>query len=572
MILELKEMKKQIFLKASLLLVAGMLAACSSNDDNIEDDGTKGGKKVDVAKTVEFNVEFADYNSDKEVPSRAACDQANDTLYKKLVKVSDKILAEVTVKRDAPNTMPLAKTRALEDGIYTMIAYQGTTYKGETTGTISSGVFHYLGNKALDLEPGTYTFVLCNDKVGRNGNDITVTAANAATALIGRTTYTVPPTPAHQKVTFTMKHVCARIRYKLTSYMPILKPAMSYDTSKPIPTSSVYHPGTDTWTATTTAMEEHPLTCSGGTKADDNDFYNAYCDYVYLLMPTVASNKISFDLGDENTTTYNGQKFRFPAKWLPASLPLTPNSSYTFTFKLFYRFLYLYQDGNILDASYVMPNYKPIAVIVSQSKHLAVALENANNGQDVKWYHTDNHVNNMNNVYYVLNVNLGSSYGDMLGYHYTWEVNTGFDNTTRKGDNQTDFPAFYYAGHYGDELAAKHITVTGPIAGKKWHLPSNGEFALLYYNLGFGEPLNKMYLSTYRWHEKLANLAFTQVGANPIFADWQDDYWTSTEMRTYAVQGYCAGHVVHEGNWQLRWTWYPKHETHCRVRPFIYYK
>ena len=555
-----------------LLLAAGMLAACSSNEDN----GTNGGKKVDVAKTVEFNVEFADYNSDREVPSRAACDQANDTLYKKLVKVNDKMLAEVTVKRDTPKMLPLAKTRALEDGIYTMIAYQGTTYKGETTGTISSGVFHYSSNKALDLEPGTYTFVLCNDKVSRNGNDITVTEANAGTALIGRSIYTVPSTPAHQKVTFTMKHVSTRVRYKIISYMPILKPAGAYSSSMvKRPTIAVYHPETDTWTGDANAYFSHPMTYTGGSTPDADEFYNAISDYVYILAP-IERTHITFKLGGDETNIY-GVNFAISNINLPSLVTLAPNSSFTVTYKFLYDFLYLMNDGKTggYTSTWAGGGYNtPIAVVVSKNKHLAVALKDAHNGQSVQWYYKDDKVHTMNNVLYSNpGHTLEASYGDMRGYQYTWNANTAFDATTRKGDNKTEFPAFYYAGHYGDELTAAGKPLYDQLAGKKFHLPSNGEFTYLYYNLGFGGSLNRGYLQGYSWYEKLANSAFTQVGGDGILYDDQHyDYWTSTEIVTgFSQVGIGVGHVIRYKKNQLMWTWYTR-DSYKLVRPFIYYQ
>ena len=81
------------------------------------------------------------------------------------------------------------------------------------------------------------------------------------------------------------------------------------------------------------------------------------------------------------------------------------------------------------------------------------------------------------------------------------------------------FPPFYYAGHYGEELAAKGIPATGTLAGKKWYLPANGELANLYTMLTLGETFPAIGFSYTMYNAMLTN-AMGQVGGVKYFSIW----------------------------------------------------
>ena len=124
------------------------LSACHSELDN-QPDG-----KVNTAKQITFKVNFEDYNADEEVQGTRAL--APDTLSKQVIDLDNNLLAEVSIQRDTTKT-DRATTRALSDGTYTMLAYQGSTLKGEVTGTVNSGEFYVTGTPMV-LAPGTYDF------------------------------------------------------------------------------------------------------------------------------------------------------------------------------------------------------------------------------------------------------------------------------------------------------------------------------------------------------------------------------------------------------------------------------
>lgn len=74
---------------------------------------------------------------------------------------------------------------------------------------------------------------------------------------------------------------------------------------------------------------------------------------------------------------------------------------------------------------------------------------------------------------YKLTPDYNSSLADLDGYKYTWEASGSADGTTIKG-NSTTYPAFYAAGHYDPGTP-----LIGTMIGRKWYLPSSGEWARL---------------------------------------------------------------------------------------------
>ncbi len=559
-------MKIKELIRTSLLLLAiGMLVACGSEES--EHVATNG--KIDVSKTVKFKIDFADYNADTEVQAIRTGKAVNNTISKQYVDLGNNLLAEVTIQRDTAKTETAAKTRALEYGTYTMLAYQSGVYKGEVTGAYYGGEFMYKGDEVLELAPGTYDLVLYNQEFTRNGNELTLgISSNRETALIGRTTYTVTATPRHQQVTFQMKHAASRVRCSWISGAPIVKPFGMLGTKGPLPHTINYQPATDTWAVGSTLGQGFGLNFTDqGVVGPDFVHFGCISNYVYYL-PYTPSTELRYSLGGPQSTTYNG----LPISGMFENINLgtmTPNSSFLVTFKLRYNFLYLMSDGStdfINSTQYtklrasdgVTPRYQdknknyittpkiPIGMVLSQSKHLAVALKNANNNNTVAWTTLPSN-QQFNNIRYPAVDN--SALSDMNGYRYTWEGAGSADGTTIKANSQTLYPAFYYAGHYGDELANSGISVSGTLATKKWHLPSFGEWK---------------YLETFLLGVDRAILTegFTQVGGN----NPNGSYWASTELWDYFA-GY---------NWLPRPHSFPYYSNMAKyvggfVRPFIHY-
>ena len=527
------------------------LSACHNELDN-QPDG-----KVNTAKQITFKVNFEDYNTDEEVQGTRAL--APDTLSKQVIDLDNNLLAEVSIQRDTTKA-DHTTTRALSNGTYTMLAYQGSTLKGEVTGTVNNGEFYVTGNPMV-LAPGTYDFVLYSD-LTRSGNTFIVDRSNMSNAQIGRTTGVVITSQLEtQEVVFNLKHLGARMKIKLTGYMPY--PAMSATLSSvnatSVPNQVVYDAVADSWTGYThAALSENctfPATgtwnvgLSGGSPGDFLDYhYTSLTNDYHYFLPTTDVSKLKL-------TLKSGKLYRidFASHHTPLALSPDPavvmknNGSYIINVKLRPNYLYMMSDGSTdfvnatqythLKKADGTPLYRdkqgnvlttpkvPVGLVVSQSKRLAMALKSIRatavwgSGTTVfnyKRYKVDNWNPSREEI--------NAMAGDMDGYKYTWEGAGSSDGVTIKANDPIHYPAFYKFGHYRDELIANGVNLTGVMLTKNWHFPSAGELQLFVKNLGFGEP-HPTREYTDKWASTAFNLGLKEVGAPAMTTIW---FGTST--------------------------------------------
>ena len=567
-----------------LLLAAGMLVACSSNDDNKENNGTDDGKKVNIAKAVTFKVDFADYNAEQEVGVTRAGNQ-EEKIGRQVIGLGNGILAQCTLQRDTTKQLKTIATRALPDDTYTMLAYDVATHtlRGELIGNVVGGVFRYSSFGAIEIPAGTYDFVLFNSKVSRSGNLLTVTRANAGDALIGRTTgKVIPASPYNQLVTFTMKHVAAKVKVKLTGYMNFpagIAATLASVNATDVPSSSIYDASTGTWSLGTGAATSDALTYGASQfQATPNvgrlSVATATEDAFFMPSTDVSKLKLTFTAG----TIYNQNMTNTSLTFAPKTpLQLDQNGSYVLNINLMYRFLYLMSDGTrgLIDKTTFGGGTKtPIAVVVSRSKHLAVALEDAGGGTKYRWTTraydrpAGNFYNHSNKSHYLpyASFNYAQAYAMEGGYAVTWDAAASRDNITIKAD-RTDFPAFYAAGHYTPTLPTG-VNLTGKMVGKKWFLPAPGEWKYVYTALGFGDPANLKAAGGARWSGTLAYSAFIQVGGSFT----ADNHWTTLETPIAADLN--CGYVTAINCGYNRIVLKPYMNIYsdvCLVRPFIIY-
>ena len=578
--LDLEEMKRKIFFRAGLLLVAGILAACS-NDDNSENDG----KKVDVAKAVEFKVDFTDYNADEEVQgTRAADSQKSDTLSKQVVDLGNDILAEVTVQRDTTLTKakPHPSTRALEDGNYTLIAYIAGTPVGEIKGFVKDGTFMHTDNNVLELAPGTYNFVLFNDKVNYSGGgySFSVNHANAGTAIVGRAgNVVIPPSPRHQQVTFNMKHVGARMKLRLQCYMS--HDGLGGKLSGTIPSIGKADPSTYV-----RMTGENPAAWSGNVSFPAVDFgLDNRTDFYKLSLPTDYQYFFyGTNVSDLKLTLNSGTIYDTDLATHPVTINLAPNpavmmegnKSYIVNVKLMRNLWYLMSDGSIgltKETTYGGGTKTPVGIVLSRSRHMAMALKNAtlNGSTDIQWYYKWLAITVQDNYRTIPGFNRTLTLSDMDGRKYTWEPAGSHDGTTVKATALYDgvhptYPAFYAAGHYRQQLTASGITLTNGMESKDWYLSSNGELA--YIATEFGR-CNQTELMTnvqfVHWKAEFAFSALRQVEGDLVMFGTA----SSTEINEY--NSYVVGGPAFFTLWI---NWYLNgsgKDDRFQVRPFINY-
>lgn len=566
-------MKKQYFLAIAMFMLLTVFAACSS-DDNL--DNGKG--KVDVVSKFEFPVTFADYNSDVQVGNTRAAANSSDTLKHEFVNMGNGLVADVTLQRDkenlSGNPAQAASTRTLTNDSYTMLAYQSGVLKGELKGSISGG--NFIPNtgdpESMSLAPGNYDFVLYpTNRFTRSGNNLTSTYASEY-SMLGRTNYTVTASPQKQKVPFAMKHTVARVRVKFNTYVKV-QPSnfrVGFYAANPaeVPSSAVYDAATGTWSTSGTGGS-FGLGGSGWTESLGSGIYSYTSHGYFYIFP--GSNITNLKATLENATIYtenfNSKSLTFALTPVLASVA---NGSYLISITFHYNFLYLMTDGTtglFSETTFGGGTKTPIAVVISQSKKLAAALEEVSSGYQNYSGVVNSGVINLPWSSWTPGSTFTADGAD--GYKFTWEASGSADGTTIKANEQTRFPAFYSAAHYTPTLPAGK-TLTGSIVGKKWFLPSVGEVLMIYgalKDLGVSNGLNSrsmgggmMDLNYWQWGpysegrlSGMAPMAFVQVnGVSPVSL-----MMTSSQSSTGA--GIAADYHVEIGGYSQT------------VRPFIHY-
>ncbi|EHO66975.1 hypothetical protein HMPREF9140_01920 [Prevotella micans F0438] len=586
-------MKTKIILSAALL---ALMTACSSNDNAKTDNDNKG--KVDIAQGIEFKVNVKDFNAEKEYAGTRAA-QKPDIISRKTVDLGNNLLAEVTVQRDTTKTQrPATATRALDNDTYTMLVFKGSfpsyTLEAQCTGTLKDGKF--TPGTRVYLDPGKYIFVLHNSRLTKVTTSygtpgLKLTRENADKALIGQTEYTVTATPDPQYVDFEMSHVGCRMRIKLTGWMPIQASTtaslQAYNTNL-LPKDCTFELpyGGDKLNDGELNPLNEPLTFpASATTPDANGTYTTQSnEYLYFVPGTdMEGFKLTFTGGQIYKKNMAGVSVNLISLVDPdihSAHVMDINESYLVNINLKYNFLYLMSDGTTdfinstqytaLRASdgktkrYVDKQGNPlatpkvpIAVVASQSKGIAIALKDANGGNTCEW---DNRVvwNKQVNYKMFNSVPTTDMFNDMEGYKYSWEISGSSDGMV----NALDVMAYWRAGEY-----LPGVSLTGSLTGKKWHLPSIGEWKYVYTALSLGDAsLLTAYFINHPWNKPMPDLAFTQVGGTALA---NGTYWSSTEYSTShaGVVSFIDSPVKNS----LWWTTYAKN-TQANVRPFIKYQ
>lgn len=550
-------MKKQTILLGILSVALLAFTACSNDKEERNDE------PINTAEGIEFKVDFSGYNTEEEVGVTRAAGK-DIQLDQEIVDLGNGIYAECTLQRDTTKQTKQAVTRALSDDTYTMLAYDAASHalKGELTGKVVGGVFKATaGNKSLYLPAGNYDFVLFNSKVSRNGNQLTVSRANADAALIARTTKVIAASPIKQEVPFSMKHAGAKVSIKLVSDAPCTgaKATLSSVDAKSVSGTSVYDASTGNWTAGAGETMSANLTYPNSTAAGQN-YVTTSSEGTYFLSNTnVSKFTLKFTAGkvyNINMATAKTLTFQ-PTK----AVELVQNGAYTLTVKLaFGGFLYLMDDGKpgtFKETVNGGGSKHPVALILSRSKRIAVALKDVKTpvyNEMMPWCESKYQ-------YKVCNNKSAPSVTDALsnnmyittGYAETWNPRYSVSPIGKKGENPS-FMSFKNAAGYKPEY---------PYKGKKaleWYLPSCSDWKYVFSVLGFGDSdAVKTEQLTYPWSGNLANKAFTQVGGNPIINKF---FWTSTE-----IQQQDAG-LMHILPASMRWTSQNKF-SRAYVRPFV---
>ncbi|MFC2776373.1 hypothetical protein [Segatella oulorum] len=484
---------------AAMAVATPFLAACSS-EENLAP--SRGVAVTDAHIVINVEPYGATPTAAKSRAAEAPAVTKPDT-----VLLANGMRAVVSMEEDAPETQ--AATRAtMDDGHYTIFALDPATgdritgTKKQLTGTVTGGVFQSDAGSEMILDPGTYKFVCINDAVTDHGTWLEVSTGigtmigvvpgvfpTASDAQIGTSTETIDGDD--WQVTFLMKHQNARFRLRLVAYTNQLENVVgalgtgwqhpvtlkyALDGSNPVVTEKTLPYG---YTIAKMMLSNTPAE-SNATYVKANNFYS---NYMYVMPggddvePLLVEGK-AYGKSFNPATPMQVGNLGFPSK-------TQRNHSYTITYRLLPQALYLFQDGSC-GALAEKGSRKVIGVVAKEKTNTedgtAAAISQVKGGTVTYAMGISN--TTLDNQYQSTTTIINGwerhaeAYQHDDGYKNTWEVS--HDGVTIKANEQTRYPAYYAAAHYGDELAAQGITLTGGMVGRKWFLPSAKEWLDLF--------------------------------------------------------------------------------------------
>ena len=465
-------MKKRIsnILGSSVMLLY-LCSACST-ESTLDTE-----KTIEIGNNVQINLSEEPYLAEKPATRATA-------IWNKTIDLGNNVICEIALRPDTTNLSPNKATRAaMSEGHYNIFVFDASGHKltgadKSLSGTVTNGKFVPDVNKYIRLEQGTYTFVCTNmDNMDDNGQ--LIVERKAENPMLGYVTQYISGSGL-KEISFSMKHLAARIRTEVTSYTVYatnLKANHDLSNYFALPQYFDYKGNPIDHTATASELSQYNNTGYREVnmplkKIGDQKFssivkpFKVTSDYMYFAGTSANTAGAWFDLGARGPL-YGGYA-NFSLDIYDSDYPIRMNHSYVITFEFkTKRPLYLYQDGTV---GYLADkaDRTPVAVVVKEKTEtedgMAAALKGAGEQQ---WNVTPGVKYNISTISY------NNAYSDMLGYQYTWEAAYTKDNVVKATSN--DYPAFKAAAEYNPG-----VTVTDGLVGRKWFLPSLGQFKYLY--------------------------------------------------------------------------------------------
>lgn len=512
-------MKKRILniLGSSVILLC--LCSSCSTENTLDTE-----KSIEIGNNVQINLSEEPYLAEKPATRATA-------MWNKTIDLGNNMICEVTLRPDTTNLSPNKATRAaMSEGHYNIFVFDASGHKltgadKSLSGTVTNGKFVPDVNKYIRLEQGTYTFVCTNmDNMDDNGQ--LIVERKAENPMLGYVTQYISGSGL-KEISFSMKHLAARIRTEVTSYTVYATNLTTYhslgDYFK-LPQYFDYKGNPIDHTATASELSQYNGAYSQVTmplkKIGDQKFssivkpFKVTSDYMYFAGTSANTTGEWFDLGARGPL-YGGF-VNHAMDVYDNSYPIRMNHSYVFTLEFrTKRPLYLYQDGTV---GYLADkaDRTPVAVVVKEKTEtedgMAAALKSAGEQQ---WNVTPAVKYNISTISY------NNTYSDMLGYQYTWEAAYTKNNVVKATSN--DYPAFKAAAEYNPG-----VNVTDGLVGRKWFLPSQGQFKYLY-TLGGTDvsTLNGRYNTAVNTNGDKIAQAFTDAGGETLLGK---SHWLSSEL------------------------------------------
>ena len=518
-------MKRILFDISSLLIAVitvSMFIACSS-DDNLDNT-----RREESKQQLTFTLTDEDFNTDEEVSVTRAGKQSLEVA-KDTINLGNDIFAEATLERDtARDAKPATRAAGMSNGTYTILAYQSGVLKGTLKGTVTSNVFTATSaNQSLNLDPGTYTFYCCNDKVNISGNNLTVNRADAGTARIGVTTKVITATPAKQKVDFTMKHVGARIRLKVSGYMPFNANALLKNKDN-IPGVLTLDATTGLFTGDNSTPAGNELDSFGfhfflsSNKGSDGTYDDIQSYQYYYILPETNLKSLTAEFPSVNIykKTLSNATFTLN-RFLDRKAQM--NESFVLRITLKYRYKVLYSDGTtaLMNSTWTGHGV-PIGIVINDNDgtpNSGTAILFADVADGV----TSDNMPQTKNTYIPWGVNQAVT--DKQGYQWIWEA-SGSEDGTIKGNQ----------GMYMNMLGNFYSSLRTGSNLSKPYIPAVGEWKEAIEKILFGTLDTRGLGFLYKDWFNVATQQLSMFSGTTSYTPLGDLFYTSTQGRTSVSQ------------------------------------
>lgn len=519
-------MKKILFDISSLLIAVitvSMFIACSS-DDNLDNT-----RREESKQQLTFTLTDEDFNADEEVSVTRAGKQSLEVA-KDTIDLGNDVFAETTLERDtARDAKPATRAAGMSNGTYTILAYQSGVLKGTLKGTVTSNVFTATStNQSLSLDPGTYTFYCCNDKVNISGNNLTINRADAGTARIGVTTKVITATPAKQKVDFTMKHVGARIRLKVSGYMPFNANALLKNKDN-IPGVLTLDATTGLFTGDNSTPAGNELDSFGSrffwssNKGSDGTYDDIQSYQYYYILPETNLKSLTAEFPSVNIykKTLSNATFTLN-RFLDRKAQM--NESFVLRITLKYRYKVLYSDGTTALMNSTWTGHgAPIGIVINDNDgtpNSGTAILFA----DVAGGVTSDNMPQTKNTYMPWGINQAVT--DKQGYQWIWEA-SGSEDGTIKGNQ----------GMYMNMLGNFYSSLRTGSNLSKPYIPAAGEWKEAIEKILFGTFDGSSYLGhLYKDWFNIATNQLSMISGTTSYTPLGDLFYTSTQGNTFVSQ------------------------------------
>ena len=448
-----------------------MFSACSHDDEPTPNNAPL----ISLGSDATFTLTEEKFETPKPASmptSRAMAAQAQP----QEVDLGDGLHATMSIEEDSE---PETRANPISQGRYSIYALNGSgnritgTHKTLTGVVNASGKFVPDAGSKLDLPAGTYTFVCISEGVTDNGTSLSITNSTK-NPMLGKVTKTI--SDADRYVSFEMKHLAARVRCKFVVYTESvnnvsLVMATNNDPALNLtPLTTTYDVKGDKTGFTPGSTQTDPITHTETLTEKDATYVLAHHFYTsyYYIQPGTTSNQVNVRFtGGE---LYDGMDMTNKISTIFKTTPITfaVNKSYTLVMRL-RPLLYLFNDGTngVLSEK---GSRTPIGIVTWEKtkNHEGTAAGLKVSPMALKWEVGGSGQQRNTTVHYSWwesPAQTGSG-TELNGYDLTW-TGTGTTDGKKRAEEQTQYPAFYWAGNYQPGVATSNIG--------KWYIPALGE-------------------------------------------------------------------------------------------------